>query len=362
MAARAAEESRKTAQAIATAINRKFGPGTVVIASEARVPPPRLSSGSLAFDVAWGGGFPVNQWTEIVGNESAGKTSVILQAIAARQRIDLDFTVLWVAAEAYDAEWAATNGVDNRRVWLIEENVMEIALASVLEYVENRACDMVVIDSVPALVPADEDAKGMDEWSPGTVARRLNQFMRKGTKATKRSAIEEDRPIVGVIVNQWREKIGVLHGDPRTTPGGKGKNFWMYARIEIRRDEWIIDPDTKEKVGQVIKAQVFKMKGAKPGPPSTVDYYFADSNGVTAGTYDVYKEILNLALYYDIVVRRGSGYVYEDTRHNGGKQGFYDALRADHGLYERVRKEVLDAARPEPEPEPVPRRALRRTP
>lgn len=360
----ASDVTRKNAKAIAASINRKHGPGTVVIASQARLKPPRLSTGSLALDVSMRGGWPVNQWSEIIGLESAGKTTVALKSIAAAMAADPDFEVVWVAAEVYDEDYAQLLGVDNRRVYLVSDNIMEYAYDAVLEYVENRACDMVVIDSLPALVPLDEDDKSMEEWSLGTGARRTNQFMRKATKATKRSLTDHDRPIVGVIINQWRNKIGVLHGDPRTTPGGLAKNFWMYARMEARREEWIYDPDTKQKVGQTIKVSTFKMKGARPGPPASVDFYFADCNGIDAGSYDIYKEMLNLAMAFEIIERRGNAYAYESVRYPGGKQGFYDAIRADDALYDRVRKEVLEAASgvtsgedddiPEPDETPAP--------
>ena len=364
--ARSAEQgTRMSAAALLTRINKKHGEGTVVLASKARIKPPRLSTGSLALDVAMGGGWPVNQWSEVIGNESAGKTTIVLKTIAAAQARDPKFTVAWVAAESYDEDFAEMLGVDNSRVFLIEENVMEIAYEAVLEMLNNRAVDMAVVDSLPALVPADEDEKSMEEWSPGSGARRTNQFMRKATKATKRSLLDEDRPIVGIIINQWREKIGVLHGDPRTTPGGKAKNFWMYARVEVRRDEWLTDPETKERVGQAIKVSTIKMKGTpNKGVPAVVDMYYQDCADIAAGTYDVFKETLNLALVYDVAERKGNAYVYEGQRYPGGKAGFYDALRADSGLFDRVRKEVLDAARStvSEEDEPAPEVPTQRTP
>ena len=369
----ASEEVRKTAAAVAAAVNKRHGAGTVVLASEAKIPPPRLSSGSLSLDISLSGGWPVNQWSEVVGNENAGKTTIVLKTIAAAQKANPSFTVCWVAAESYDEDYAAFLGVDNSRVYRIEENVMEVAYEIVLEFVATRAVDMAVIDSLPALVPADEDDKTMEEFSPGRGAFRTNQFMRKATKATKRSLTGEDRPIVGIVINQWREKIGVSWGDPRTTPGGKGKNFWFYCRVDVKRDEWITDED-KRKCGQVIKVSTFKMKGAKPREPAIIDFYFADGNGVEGGTYDVYKETLNLARMYDIVALRGNAYVYEDTRYPGGKLGFYRAMQDDSGMFDRLRKEVLEASRgmeddeddepddePEPAPEPQPRtRKIRR--
>ena len=302
-------ERRKVTDAIAASINRKkrFGDGTVVLASKVVIPD-RLSTGSLAFDAAMSGGLPRNQWTEVIGNESAGKTTFVLKCVAHAQQEDPDYFVVWIASEAYDAQQAEMCGVDNDRVYLIEENVMEDAFDIALEFIEGRGCDMIVIDSYPALVTQAEDERDMDQPTMGG-AKVLNLFMRKCTKATKRSLTnpDEDRPVTGIIVNQWREKIGVMHGDPRTTPGGKGKNFWMYARLEIKRDEWLLN-SSKEKVGQAIKLVCMKMKGARPQQVGVADYYFVDHGDFRKGEYDTFKQIVNLAIYFDLIDRKGSGY------------------------------------------------------
>lgn len=338
-------ERRKAAEAIAAKLNRdkRFGEGSVVLATNIVVPD-RASTGALAFDVAMSGGFPVNQWTEVIGLENHGKTTVILKALAKQQQLDNDYFCVWVASEAFDPVLADMCGVDRSRVYLIEENVMELAFEAVLAFVEGRGCDMVVIDSYPAMVTALEDEKGVDEVSMGG-AKILNLFMRKCTKASKRSLTDPhaDRPFTGIIVNQWREKIGVIKGDPRTTPGGKGKNFWMYARLDVKRDEFILN-SRKEKVGQVIKIVCFKMKGARPQQVGVVDFYFAAHGEFKAGDYDDFKQVVNLALLFDVIGRRGSGYVGPNDTFIKSESLLVDTLASDIEWRAHVEAEVLRIA------------------
>ena len=338
-------ERRKASMAIAAQINRDkdFGEGTVVLASQVQIPD-RQSTGALAFDVAMTGGLPVNQWTEVIGNESSGKTTFVMKSLADAQRRDEEFFCVWVASESFDPRQAEMCGVDMDRVYLIEENIMELAFKAVLLFVEGRACDMVVIDSYPALVTQLEDNKGMDEITMGG-AKILNLFMRKCTKASKRSMTDaEDRPFSGVIVNQWREKIGVIHGDPRTTPGGKGKNFWMYARLEVRRDEWITNTQ-KEKVGQVIKLVCIKMKGARPQQIGVVDYYFVDHGEFSAGEYDTFKQIINLSLLFDVVERSGTGSKGPEGQFIKSRDLLVETLSSDVEWRARVERDVLAIAK-----------------
>jgi recombination protein RecA len=338
-------DRRAATLAIVNKINRdkNYGAGTIVLATDVIVPD-RLPTGALAFDVAMSGGLPVNQWTEVVGNENSGKTTFILKALAAAQAADPDYFCVWVASEAFDPDLADKCGVDRSRVYLIEENVMEVAFSLALEFIEGRACDMLVIDSYPAMVTQLEDAKTMEELSMGG-AKVLNLFMRKCTKATKRSLTDaDDRPFTGIIVNQWREKIGVIHGDPRTTPGGKGKNYWMYARLDVKRDEWIVNAQ-KEKVGQAIKIVCFKMKGARPQQIGVVDFYFADHGEFKPGDYDAFKQIINLAVLFDVIGRRGSGYVGPNDVYIKSQQLLADTLASDLEWRAQVERDVLEIAK-----------------
>jgi recombination protein RecA len=203
---------------------------------------------------------------------------------------------------------------------------------------DARAVDMIVIDSLPALVPGDEMEKTMEEFTMGLGARLTGKFFRKASKAQKRSLVHEDRGCTGIMINQWRDKIGVMWGDPLTTPGGKAKNFHYFCRVEVKRDEWIKAKD--ETVGQTIKARTMKNKTYRPQQVAVVDYYFADTTGFSRGEYDTVKDVVNIAIAYELVTRAGAYYSYGDQKWQG-KDGVLQAVREDLDLRDKITKEVF---------------------
>jgi recombination protein RecA len=221
-------------------INKRFGGDTVVIGGDIRNDLiPRVTTGSTTFDYVLGGGFPANQWNELIGEPSHGKTAIALKVIAANQALNPEFTTVWIAAEQWVPDYAAMCGVDASRVIVVETNIMEEAYDAAIAFAESKSVDAIVIDSLPALSPAPEMEKDMNEMTVGRGALLTNKFFRVVGSAIKRSLVEDERPVLGLIINQYRMKIGVMHGDPRTTPGGEGKNYAFFTRCEIRRDEWI---------------------------------------------------------------------------------------------------------------------------
>lgn len=318
--------------------DKKYGVGMLVRGSDLKGGLQRCTTGSLAFDLMLGGGWPLNAWNELIGNESAGKTVAALKTIAANQALDSEFETLWVAAEVLPMEWAESLGVDLKRIGVLTTTVMEEAYQSVIDALDERAVDAVVIDSYPALVPSAEDEKTMMEVGMGLGARLTGQFMRKSNKAGRRSLISEDRPCLGLLINQWRDKIGVLYGDPRTTPGGRAKNFAAFTRVEFAREDWIEAPGPT-KVGMTIKARTIKNKTAPPQRTGQVDFYFQDHLPFHTGDYDSLKEISNIAVALDIMERKGAWYHYNGEKWNG-KDGVTQALREDLDLQENIRQEV----------------------
>jgi recombination protein RecA len=332
-------EQWETIQSIVASVNKKYGEDIVVQGNQVKEELPRITTGVLAFDLMLGGGWPVNQWSEIIGDESSGKTALAFKTIAANQAADPEWIAMWVAAEEFVPEYAAAIGVDLERLWVVETNVMEHAYDLILKTMENRAVDCIVVDSLPALVPGDEAEKMMEEFSVGLGARLTGKFFRKSSKAQKRSLIKEDRGCTGLIINQWREKIGVLYGDPRTTPGGKAKNFHYFTRVEVKRDEWLKDKD--EPVGQTIRARTMKNKTYRPQQVAQVDFYFTDHNGFKLGEFDVIKDIVNICIAIEAITRTGAYYNYGDQKWQG-KEALLAHVRGDLTMQDELKQKAKE--------------------
>lgn len=331
------------AQKVMAQINKRFGGNVVVVGADIRENLlGRISTGSTTFDYVLGGGFPTNQWNELVGEPSHGKTAIALKCIAANQATNPDFTTVWVAAEQWVPEYAEMCGVDTSRVIVVETNIMEEAYDSVIAFAESKSVDAIVIDSLPALVPSPESEKNMDEMTVGRGALLTNKFFRKAGAAMKRSLTEDERPVLGLIINQFRMKIGVMHGDPRTTPGGQGKDYAYFTRSEVKRDEWIESGSgtNKVRVGQRIKIRTTKNKTAPPQQVAYVDFYFSPFSIYEAGDYDTAKEVAALAIVKEIVDRRG-GWIYYGERKWQGQENLVNSIREEIDLYNELREKVL---------------------
>lgn len=339
------------ARALATKINKKFGAGTVALGSEMGIPR-RYSTGSLSIDLSLGGGLVGNHWHEFYGLESHGKTAITLKTIAVNQRRDKNFSTLWIASEHYDQDQATALGVDTQRVQVIETQDMPFAFDAVIDYLTERAADCVVIDSYPALIPADEDDKGMDEYSVAAGARTMGKFFRKVGAAGRRDPLNpEDAPWFGIMINQPRDAIGMWspQGTPTTTPGGKAKNFAYYSRLLVKRAEWIeqkVPGKGKSKVGQVIRTQAVKSKGSPPQRVASVDFFFTDAPvlGFKRGDYDEAKDVFTMAILWDVISRRtpeGAQYDFGDVAWTGLEK-VKQALREDDNLREKVTQAVIE--------------------
>lgn len=326
----------------------KDGNPLLTVASDIFVPK-KFTSGILSMDVALGGGWPGNQWVEIYGKESNGKTSGILHTIAVNQALDPNFMTFWVASEHYDREWAALNGVDNDRVVVFPTNSMELAYDTLIEVAHSHEFDCLVLDSYPALTTGDEQEKSMEQATMAVGARLNGKFFRKigGT-------FSKERPYIGFFVNQLRDAIGSFspYGTPTTTPGGKAKNYAFYQRVLVSRDEWIEEKQEglgKVKVGQSIKFKMEKNKAAAPQTVAVTDFYFADSDkGFTAGQHDSIKDIVTMAILFKVIKRGGAWYSYQSATQDElrwqGRDAMVEAIRANIELEAEIREETLKIA------------------
>jgi recombination protein RecA len=219
---------------------------------------------------------------------------------------------------------------------------MEEAFDAVIAFAESKAVDAIVVDSLPALVPTPEADRTMEEMTIGRGALLINKFFRKVGAAMKRSLVEEERPVLGIIINQWRYKIGVMHGDPRTTPGGVGKDYAFFVRCEVKRDEWIEigSGQNKKRVGQSVRIRTLKNKSAPPQRVAYVDYYFDDGGDIPVGSYDTAKEIVSMCNVFDILDRKGAWYYYGDRKWQG-LEAVLESVREEIDLAEELTAKVM---------------------
>ena len=310
--------------------------------------PKKYTSGLVSVDAALGGGWAGNQWVEVYGKESNGKTSIILNTIAANQALDPNFTTFWLASEHYDRDWSEQNGVDNSRVVVLPTNNMELAFQTLIDAAFSGEFDCLVLDSYPALSAQEEQEKTMEQNSMTLGARATNKFFRKvgGTYS-------KERPYVGFFVNQLRDAVGQFssYGTPTITPGGKGKNYAFYQRMEVRRAEFI---DEKHegikdpvKVGQTNKYIMEKNKAGSPKTTATADFYFRDSlSGFKAGEFDTIKDIVTMAVATKVIARAGAWFKYTDLDGNeykwNGRDPMVLEIRSNLSLQAEISKLTLD--------------------
>lgn len=337
-------------RALIASINKKYGAGSILTASDASSPPP-FPTGSLSVDSMMAGGFPANQWTEILGKESSGKTSFVHKTVANNQKINPAFSTFWVAAEGYESDWASRLGVDTSRVAVFNTCAMEEAYTVLLEAIASREFDCVVLDSYPALIADDEDEKEIGESSVALGARVTGKFFRKAGKAGRRSLTEPDRPFFGVFINQYRAQIGGWAPPGQTavtSPGGTAKDYACYVRLQVTKKEELKEPapgGLKRRVGQAINFKTIKSKVSPPGQTMSVDFYVEDTaSGFTCGDYDIAKEMMGLGLYHGVIGQKSAYYLIGDEQWHG-KVPLLAAIRDSADLQKVIYEGVMEATR-----------------
>jgi recombination protein RecA len=323
----------------------------LLVSADKLVVPKRFTSGCLSADVIMGGGWPGNQWCEIVGKSSAGKTFLAHKSVAANQQLDPSFTALWVSSEPYNEEWARALGVDNSRVVVVPTQQMETALQVMLEGLESQEFDGIVLDSFPALLPSEEAIKAMDEFTTAVGARTLGKFVRKAGESGRRKYDGTERPFFGIIINQYRDLIGGFSrfGVPQTTPGGHAKDYFYYMRVEVKRKEWIKEKrpgiDEPVVVGQTQTLTTIKNKSAAPQQRVDVDLFVRRcvERDLNRGDYDVAAEYFTIGRALRIIGMNGSYYTFGGAQWQG-KDKMKAAIRQDPEMRDLLRAEVLEAA------------------
>ncbi|GBD10523.1 Protein RecA [bacterium HR23] len=311
-------------------IERTYGKGTVMrLGSPERLPIDAIPTGSLALDLALGvGGVPRGRVVEIFGAESSGKTTLALHILAEAQR--RGGVAAFIDAEhAFDPLYAQNLGVRLEDLLISQPDYAEQALDIVDQLVRTGAVDAVVVDSVAALVPRAELEGEMGDAHVGLQARLMSQALRKLTANISRS-----RAVV-VFINQLREKVGVLFGNPETTPGGRALKFYASVRIDLRKGEAI--KQGNEVVGIRVKARVVKNKVAPPFRTAEFDIMF--NRGIAKE-----GDLVDLGTALGILKKAGAFYTYGETRLGQGRESAKEFLRQHPNIAQEIEKQIRTAS------------------
>ncbi len=322
------DERSKAVDAAIASIHRQFGKGAIMRYGDADIPQVQaISTGSLGLDIALGiGGVPRGRVVEIYGAEASGKTTLALQTIAEAQAAG--GTAAFIDAEhALDPNYARNLGVKIDELLISQPDNGEQALEIAETLVRSGAIDVVVVDSVAALVPRAELEGDMGDVQPGAQARLMSQALRKLTGAIHKS------DCVVIFINQIRMKIGVMFGSPKTTSGGTALKFYASVRLEVTRIGSI--KKGEEVLGNRTKVKVTKNKLAPPF--RTVEFDIMYGRGVSQEA-----ELLELGVTSGLIRKSGSWYSMGDQRMGQGKDNSCEYIRENPDSYEEIRKHVLD--------------------
>ncbi|HST47314.1 recombinase RecA [Jatrophihabitans sp.] len=309
-------------------IDKQFGKGSVMrLGERPHVPIEVIPTGSIALDIALGiGGLPRGRIVEIYGPESSGKTTVALHAVANAQAAG-GVAAFIDAEHALDPEYARSLGVDTDALLVSQPDTGEQALEIMDMLVRSGALDIIVVDSVAALVPRAEIEGEMGDSHVGLQARLMSQALRKITGALNNSGT------TAIFINQLREKIGVMFGSPETTTGGKALKFYASVRMDVRRIETL--KDGGEAVGNRTRVKVVKNKVAPPFKQAEFDIVYGQGISREGSLIDVGVE-------QGIVRKSGAWYTYEGDQLGQGKENARNFLRDNPDLADEIEKRIKE--------------------
>lgn len=323
------DERRKQILATLAQMDKQFGKGSVLmLGSRAALPVEVISTGSIAIDTALGaGGFPRGRVIEVFGPESSGKTTLALHVIAETQKAGGNAAFI-DAEHALDPTYAANLGVDIENLIVSQPDYGEQALEIAQALVNSQAVDVIVIDSVAALTPKAEIEGEMGDSHMGLHARMMSQALRKLTASVSRANT------CLVFINQLREKIGVVFGNPETTTGGRALKFYASVRAEVRRMTAIKDGDLV--IGNRTKVKIVKNKVAAPFREAEVDIFYG--KGISRES-----DILDLGAQHAVIEKSGSWYSYKGERVGQGRENARQVLIDRPELRQALETELRQA-------------------
>ena len=322
-------EKQKALQLALSQIEKQFGRGSIMRLGEegAKVRIPAISTGAISLDIAIGiGGVPRGRVVEIFGQEASGKTSLTLQIIAQAQKSG-GIAAFIDAEHALDPSYAKKLGVDVENLLVSQPDTGEQALEIAETLVRSAAVDIVVIDSVAALVPKAELEGNMGDTHVGLQARLMSQGLRKLT-----SSVSKSKTTV-IFINQLREKIGVMFGSPETTPGGKALKFYASLRLDMRRINSIMQGDVA--IGNRVRVKVVKNKVAPPFKQVEFDMLY-DSGISKEGC------LLDMGVSHGIIQQSGTWFSYGDVRLGQGRENAKEFMRSNLKESAEIEKKIRE--------------------
>src|SRR5579875_3621875 len=323
-----APDREKALELAMAQIEKSFGKGSVMrLGDEARPPIAFIPTGSIALDIALGiGGLPRGRVVEIYGPESSGKTTVALHAVANAQRAG-GIAAFIDAEHALDPDYAKALGVDTDQLLVSQPDTGEQALEIADMLIRSGAIDILVIDSVAALVPRAEIEGEMGDSHVGLQARLMSQALRKITGALSSSGT------TAIFINQLREKIGVFFGSPETTTGGKALKFYASVRLDVRRIETL--KDGQDAVGSRTRVKVVKNKVSPPFKQAEFDIMWGQGISREGG-------LIDLGVEQGIVRKAGAWYTYDTDQLGQGKENARAFLRDNPDLADEIEKKIKE--------------------
>jgi len=324
----AANDREKALETALAQIERQFGKGSIMrLGDDTRAPIEVIPTGSIALDVALGiGGFPRGRIVEVYGPESSGKTTVALHAVANAQRGG-GIAAFIDAEHALDPEYAQKLGVDTDALLVSQPDTGEQALEIADMLIRSGAVDLLVIDSVAALVPKAEIEGEMGDSHVGLQARLMSQALRKVAGALNNTGT------TAIFINQLREKIGVMFGSPETTTGGKALKFYASVRLDIRRIETL--KDGTEAVGNRTRVKVVKNKMAPPFRVADFDILYGVGISREGG-------LIDMGVEHGFVRKSGAWYTYEGDQLGQGKENARNFLKSHPDMANEIEKKIKE--------------------
>lgn len=326
----AVSEKEKALETAIAQIEKQFGSGAVMKLGQAStMKVDAIPTGSLGLDIALGiGGVPRGRIVEIYGPESSGKTTVALQIVAEAMKLGGEAAFIDVE-HALDPVYAKALGVDIDTLLVSQPDSGEQALEITEALVRSGALDVIVLDSVAAMVTKAEIEGEMGDTHVGLQARLMSQALRKLTGVISKSNC------VAIFINQIREKIGVVYGNPETTPGGRALKFYSSVRIEVRKGEAL--KNGAEVIGNRTRCKIVKNKVAPPFRECEFDIMYGEGTSVEG-------EVLDLATTLDIINKSGAWFSYKGERLGQGRDNVKELLRQNPAMLEEIKAQVMENA------------------